>query len=206
MRGLIGHTVKWLLVLCMVLGASKETTWAQYGSGDAAKEGEFRIRTVDPRFIDTPDIPTGTFGKRGVIGGTPIKWLRVEVEFDSTLPWADDVETRWFIQVSGEKRPFVFSDSVLHVNVKRGARHISAIFVPPRTVDRFDMTTKTRQITVQLWHEQKLMDTASWRGEPKGRWWEEYTPIKGYMRNLLQTPFGDLEYDRYEQIKVAPAQ
>jgi hypothetical protein len=188
----------------MVSGALSETAFAQYSGGEGAKEGEFRIRTVEPRFVDTPDVPTGSFPKRGVVGGTPTKWLRVEVEFDSTLPWADNVETRWYVLVTGEKRPFVFTDSVMHINVKRGARHSCAIFVPPRTVDRFDMTTKTRQIAVQLWHEQKLVDTGSWRGEPKGRWWEEYTPLKGYMLTLLQTPFAVLEYDRYEQIKVAP--
>jgi hypothetical protein len=192
-------------VCCLCTGLTIPAL-AQYNSGSGeAKETEFRIRAVDPRFIDTPDLSTGTFSRRGIVGGTPLKWLRVEVEFDSTPPWADTVETRWYVLVATEKKPVVFTASVTHINVKRGLRHVSVIFVPPRTVDRYEMTTtRTRQISVQLLHDQKLVDTASWRSEPKGRWWEDFTPVPGYMLNLLQTPFGVLEYDRYEQIKVSP--
>jgi hypothetical protein len=49
------------------------------------------------------------------------------------------------------------------------------------------------------------MDTGGWPGTPSKRWWEDYTPSRGWLLNLLETPFGVLEYDRYEQIRAAPA-
>jgi hypothetical protein len=186
------------------LTATQHSLRAQtYGGEEGAKASEFRIRSVKPKFDATPDIQS-SYPKPGAVGGTPTKWLRVEVEFDSSLEYADNVEFRWYIAVTGEKKPVVFADSVTHINVKRGSRHLSVIFMPPRTVDRYAKNSQVKQIAVQLWHDQKLADTGGWPNEPKTRWWEEVKPERGALLNLLQTPFGVLEYDRYEQIRVSP--
>lgn len=182
-----------------------------YGSsrerGEGGKGDEFRIRRVMPAFIDTPVIQSSGYQSSGVGGGIPSKWLRVEVEFDSKPEWADDVEVRWYLLVGSEKEPVVFADSVMLINVARSTarRHLTVMYVPPRTVDRYSMTSKIKEIAVQIWHNQKLMDTGGWRSAPKERWWEQYSPRRGSMLNLLQTPFGVLDYDKYEQIKVSAA-
>lgn len=176
-----------------------------FGQSREGRPDAFRIRDVAPAFVELPDTAPANYSKRGVPAGTPRKWLQVEVIFDSEPDWADDVEIRWFIQVAADKGFVVFSDSVTHINVKKGSRHNSVIYVPPRTVDRYSMTTKVKEIAVQLWHKQRLVDTSGWRGTPKTRWWEEVAPVKGALLNLQQTPFYVIDYDRYEQIKVGSA-
>ena len=185
------------------LTATQHSSLAQ-GSDEGGKTADFRVRKVSPEFVVTPNISSG-FAPRGVAGGTPTKWLRVEVEFDSTAEWADNIDLKWFIAVASEKKPVVFVDSVPLINVKRGMRHLSVIFMPPRTVDRYAKNSQVKQIAVQLWHDQKLVDTGGWPNEPKTRWWEEFKPERGALLHLLQTPFSVLEYDRYEQIRVSPA-
>jgi len=191
----------WLMgwILGFSLIAIQPSTFGQEGGG---KTQTFRIRSVKPRFDTTPLLST-SYPIPGVSGGTPTKWLRVEAEFDSTPEYADDVEFKWYIAVAGDKKPVVFADSEIYINVKRGSRHLSVIFMPPRTADRYAKGSQVRQIAVQLWHDQKLIDTGGWPSEPKTRWWEEIKPERGALLNLLQTPFSVLEYDRYEQIKVS---
>lgn len=205
MQELYERVVKRLLwvTIGLCLASAQQVVLAQAGD-EGGKASEFRIRKVSPEFIATPDVTSG-YSKRGVIGGTPTKWLRVEVEFDSSPEWSDNLEFKWYIAVAGDKKPVVFADSVTHINVKRGGRHASVIFMPPRTVDRYAKNSQVKQIAVQLWHDQKLVDTGGWPSEPKTRWWEEVKPERGALLNLLQTPFGVLEYDRYEQIKVSPS-
>jgi len=173
--------------------------------GDSGRSADIKIVRVEPKFVDTPDITFGgNYQKVGVPAGTPTKWLRVVLEFSSDADWADNVDVRWYILPStDEKNPVMFADSVTHINVKKGAHHYTAIYVPPRTVERFMRTFRVKQIAVQIWHNQKLMDTGGWPSSPKERWWEAFTPTRGALLNLLQTPFYALEYDRYEQIRVA---
>jgi hypothetical protein len=185
------------IAIALSLVALTGSAWAQ---GGGSRDGDFRIVRLTPAFVDTPDIQGGK--KQGVMGGTPTKWLRVEVEFSSAPDWADNVDLRWYIQTAGDKNPVVFADSVTHINVKKGAHHYSVIFMPPRTVDRYAKNNRVSQIAVQLWHNQKLMDTGGWPSSPTKRWWEEFTPARGFLLNLLQTPFSVVEYDRYEQIRT----
>ncbi len=206
MRGIRNHTMGWWVAVVLA-GLACETApnsaLAQITvTEEAAREQGFRIRRVVPEFVSTPDVQT-SYAKRGVVGGTPVKWLRVEVEFDTVAEWSDNVETRWFVLVAGEKKPVVFSDSVTHINIKRGSRHLGVIFMPPRTVDRYAKLNQVKMIAVQVWHDQRLEDTGGWPNPPTKRWWEDYSPVHGALLNLLQTPFGMLEYDRYEQIKVS---
>ncbi len=205
MQGIVRRSWKRLLgwLVGVVLAGSVHPLLAQEEGG--VRAAEFRIRSVKPDFVATPDVSSG-YSKRAVNAGTPTKWLRVEVEFDSTPEWADNVEFRWYIAVPGDKRPVVFTDSVTHINVKRGSRHLSVIFMPPRTVERYARNFKIERLAVQLWYDQKLVDTGGWPNEPKTRWWEEVKPEHGFLLNLLQTPFAVLEFDRYEQIKVSAAQ
>src|SRR5690349_3464957 len=117
----------WILGFSLI--AVQPSAFAQDEGG---KVQEFRIRSVKPKFDTTPLLTT-SYPIPGTVGGTPTKWLRVEVEFDSNPEYADNVEFKWYIAVAGDKKPVVFADSVTHINVKRGMRHLSVIFMPPRT-------------------------------------------------------------------------
>jgi len=170
-----------------------------------AAGSDFRIHKAYDSFPEAPDYQFNKYPRLPARPSAPTKWLRLEMDFDSEPAWADHVEVRWYIQVEVERKPVVFTASVLHSNVKRnpaGQRHITAVFMRPRTVDRYLRNERgIKKIAVQIFVNGKLEDT--WPRDGKDRWWEATTPVNGFLVDVTQTPFYDAEGDRYEEVSNA---
>lgn len=159
----------------------------------------FRIRNIRKELVKAPgyNVDMG--------GGRPATiyqdWLRVEVQFDSRPDWADDVQIKYYVLLSDDGKYKLFSGELTHVNVQKG-QHYSAMFVHPNTVQRFGRGRVTA-VAVQLFYQGKLMDQLS---EPSAnkRWWEDYSPVQGYVLSPLLTPWSVAASDRYEPIKATP--
>ena len=203
------HRMLWAIAAVSVLAVDTGPYAAQDG-GDVEEKAakNFRVHGVQHTFLEAPDFQFGKYSRRSLNASTPSRWLRLEMDFDSEPDWADDVQIRWYVQVEGEKKPFVFAASVMHDNVKRnprGQRHLAAIFMRPRAVDRYLRSERNlKQIAVQIFQDGKLEDT--WPRGWKDRWWEAVTPVEGVLVDVKQTPFNDADGDRYEQTQDSVAQ
>ena len=159
----------------------------------------FKIRAIRPQLVSPPDYRTtisGTAARSFTVGD---KWLRIETDFDSTPDWADDVQLKYYVLMGRGAGARMFTGEVTYVNVAKGLRHCSAMFIHPNTVQRYG-NGRVEAVAVQLFYKGRLIDQDS-SPPTNERWWERYTPANGYLLNPLQTPWSILTFDRYEALK-----
>jgi hypothetical protein len=169
---------------------------------DTANPTNFKIRTIRQQLVSAPDYRSLITGAGPHSNTLSDKWLRIETEFDSTPEWADDVQVKYYVLLGSGKDTRMFVGDVTYVNVARGLRHISAMFIHPNTVQRYG-NGEVQSVAVQIFHKGQLIDQDSGPASHE-RWWESYTPVPGYLLTPLQTPWSILSYDRYEALKPTP--
>ena len=162
----------------------------------------FKIRVIRQQLVSPPDY-------RSVISGTgnrstamSDKWLRVETEFDSLPEWADDVQVKYYVLLGTDKEARMFVGDMTYVNVEKGTRHYSGMYIYPNTVQRYG-NGNVQAVAVQLFYKGQLIDQDS-APATQQRWWENYTPITGLLLPPQQTPWSITSYDRYEEPKPTP--
>lgn len=162
----------------------------------------FKLKGIHQQLVIPPDykaIVTGTGARSAMLGD---KWLRIETEFDSTPEWADDVQVKYFVLMGKDRNARLFAGDVTYVNVARGMRHFSAMFVHPNTVQRYG-NGQVEAVAVQIFYKGQLIDQDS-VPPSRERWWERYTPVSGFLLNPQQTPWSITAFDRYEALKPTP--
>jgi hypothetical protein len=185
----------WMLAVAFLIPAL--LSFAQ--APDIGNPASFKIRVIRQQLVSAPDY-------RSVINGTgprsnnlSDKWLRIETEFDSTPEWADDVQVKYYVLLGSGKDTRMFTGDVTYVNVEKGIRHVSAMFVHPNTVQRYG-NGNMQAVAVQIFHKGQMIDQDSAPASHE-RWWENYTPVSGYLLTPQQTPWSIISYDRYEALK-----
>lgn len=168
----------------------------------SVQPGDLRLRQILKQLQRAPD-----YGGSGALGGgTPstifTEWLRIEAQFESKMEWGDDILLKFYVLMGKQPNFKMFSGELTHVNVARGTQHYSAMFVHPNTVRRYG-AGQVEAVAVQIFYQGRLMDQLS---EPKTnqRWWEQFSPLPGYVLNPLQTPWSVIANQRYEPIKATP--
>jgi hypothetical protein len=177
------------------------TTVAQAQRGPVEPPKEFRIRSIKQERVEAPKYG----GAAGELGGRPSTlysdWLRIEVQFESRPEWSDDVVLKFYVLMGEGRDRKMFSGEVTHVNVQKGQQHYSAMFVHPNTVRRFG-AGKIQAVAVQLFYQGRLIDQKT--DVNVDRWWEQFSPVPGYVLNPLQSPWSVVAGERYEPIKATP--
>jgi hypothetical protein len=84
------------------------------------------------------------------------------------------------------------------VDIEEGNRHKSVAYLHPSTLARYG---EVQAIAVVIYEQGRPVAMES-RPASKKRWWENYTPVKGYVRNRMETPFAMINFDDYEAIKA----
>lgn len=161
---------------------------------------EFSVRNISQRQLEAPDYRIGT-SEMGTRGPTLARrWLRIEVQFDSEPDWADDVTLKYYVLIGRGRETKLLVGEVTHMHVAKGT-HYSAMFMHPNLLKR--LGGQVEAVAVQLYHQNRLVDMLS---DPpaRTRWWEQYTPLSGYLLNPERTPWAPVAADRYEAIKAAP--
>jgi hypothetical protein len=169
---------------------------------DSDNTPTFKIRTIRQQLVSAPDYRTLILGAGSRSQTMSEKWLRIETEFDSSPEWADDVQVKYYVLLGSGKNMRMFVGDMTYVNVARGVRHISAMFMHPNTVQRYG-NGDVQSVAVQIFHRGQLMDQDS-APAAHDRWWESYTPVTGYLLAPQQTPWSIISYDRYEAPKPTP--
>ena len=164
--------------------------------------GDFTIRNIQQQLINGPVMVEAA--GQGISGSAyQKKWLRIETQYDSKPAWADDLTFKYYVLLRRGRDAKLFTGEVTYVNVARGSGHISGVFVHPNMVDRYGQG-RVEAVAVEVRHQGRLMDSASdQQGGP--HWWEQFTPVPGYLLTPQQTPWSINAYLRYEQIKPLAA-
>lgn len=156
---------------------------------------EFQITKITKDFIASPD-----FGVGGYQSGSQ-RWLGVEVEFNATPEWTDELTLKYYILFSGR----LFTGEVTHVNILGGPNR-SCMFVLPVAFARFAgnkplLPNVIQNIAVQIVQGGAVKDELSVVRAP-GQWFAALPPLSGFVLNKNETPFAPINWDRYAQIKT----
>jgi hypothetical protein len=160
-------------------------------------------------------------GRRGVVrtpeystsaarGTKPAgEWIQIEVEFDTNPEWIDELTVQYHVITlkaeDRQKRFSLYRNTVRYVDVERGRRHLSSMFLRPNTVKRYGDVVG---IAVEVMQGGKVIAEAS---EQEGnmlpeKWWSNPLVIKsetvtardGCLLDRAQTPFALINIDDYE--------
>lgn len=162
----------------------------------------FKIKAIQMQLVAPPDYRSAITGAGARSLALGDKWLRIETEFDSAPDWADDVQLKYYVLLGKGREARMLVGDVTHVNVARGTRHYSAMFVHPNTILRFG-NGQVEAVAVQLLYKGQLVDQGS-APPARDRWWERATPTTGFLLNPQQTPWSIVAFDRYEALKPSP--
>jgi len=168
----------------------------------APKPSDFKISNIRQRQLSAPDYGNAGADLGGVSSTANKQWLMMEVTFQTEPDWADEITLKYYVLMGRGKDTQLFTGEATHLNVSRGNRHYSAMFVHPSTIDRFG-SGKVEAVAVQMYYQGRLVDQAS---DPaaRQRWWEQYQPKAGYLLKPSDSPWSVVAHKRYEAYKSTP--
>ena len=172
---------------------------AQMSEGGASSQ-EVKITRIVRQLVTPPDyraLETGTIFRPPTLN---VKWLQVEVEFESKPEWADEVQIKYYVLMSKGQEARLFVGEITHVDVPRGSHHYSAMFMHPNMVERYGRG-QIESVAAQIFYKNRPVDQNS-VPQTGARWWEKYTPTPGFLLMPQQTPWILTSYDHYEAVKV----
>lgn len=181
-----------IIVMCCVM---TQAVFAQNRGGERAP---MKIRKITGDKVRTPEYK--------IIGGTAQgktrNWYRVRVNYETYPDWMDELKVRYYILVKNKKKKgklTLFSGIIDYVNIAKGNQHRTEAFLHPSTLERYG---EVESIAVEFIAQGKPVARGS-RPESKQRWWENYTPMGGYVLSRLESPFAMINFDDYEAIKAS---
>jgi len=183
--------------LGLTLGLALDT-FAQGGG-----RSNFDIKNITQKQTDAPN-----YSVAANLGGRPStlarKWLMIEVQFESEVEWADDVQVKYYVLIGKGQERRLFVGEVTHINVAKGQQHYSAMFMQPNTLKRYG-AGEIEQVTVRIFHKGTLASTKS---EPavKDGWWDRFQPTPGYLLAPQDTPWAMIADERFEAVKPTTRQ
>lgn len=165
-----------------------------------------RIRSVEAEALKTPVYDVRASG----INNTEAKreWLRIQSEFDTASEWMDEVTFTYYVLLKARRRedvapattPYnVFKGTVTYVNVPKGNKIQSAMFLDPWSFQRFGSVEKA---AVQVSYRGSIIAEESSPAD-RERWWERAPAHSVPLINRGETPFREVNSDSYPTIKPA---
>ncbi len=195
MRTLVAATASLVLLALPSFGQ-------YYGGGYGAS---YILKQVSPAVVTSPEV-SYTLGPQFTVQAR--QWLQVEVDFQSNVPWTDQLTFRYYILIANH----CLTGEVTHVDIPKGQDLYSVMYVPPRTIEKILngkplVSSDIQDVGVQVLNQGQVLATKSYKAAGQMQWWQNMQQITGKVLNKNQTPFAALFWDRYEQIKTeAPEQ
>lgn len=189
--GMLKRTIVAGLLAGLVAGAS----FAQ-GAGDQVG---VQIRKLEIKKIETPQYQVSA----NLSKGKSKLWNVISAEYDTELPWTDELTFTFYVQVENTKNPkapkeSLFKAKVTYVNIEKGKNHKSDVYLHPSTLARFG---EIKQVAVLVDVNGKMVAGDGLPKNPTKRWWEAMSPTEGVLLNRNQSPFAMLNFDDYEMVK-----
>jgi hypothetical protein len=172
-----------------------------HGQG-GPRPGDLKINKISHQVLRAPSYNTtgGSLGSQVAAANKP--WLHIEVDFESELDWADEVQLKYYVLMGEGRERRLFAGDVTHINVAKSRRNYSAMFMHPSTLARYGRG-KVEAVAVQLFYQGRLMDQAS-NPQASSRWWEQFSPTPGFLLRPTDTPWSVIAHERYEAYKATP--
>ncbi len=170
-------------------------------NGPAAGNGTFVIKGINVTTPNTPEFQTvaqETQSKRFTLG----KWIEIEVEFSSTAH-SQEVNFKYFVVIGGQ----MLTGEETLVDVPAGQSLFTVMYVAPRTVATLLKgqplnTGSVTNVAVQILRSGvnapvaiKLLKEAS------GPFYNTMQQVPNLVLLKQNTPFANLWWDRYEQVR-----
>ncbi len=160
------------------------------------------VRKVSGGKVETPEYQL----KKSQFVARTRQWFQIIVDYDTAPDWLDDATFTYYVLVRSKKpeagkNPLtLFKGEVTYRDIERG-KHKSDIYLHPSTVSRFGDVERVA-VLVNVGGRLVAMDGLP-SGSAQQRWWEQLSPLDGYLQNRMQTPFAMIHFDDYEAIKPA---
>jgi len=135
----------------------------------------------------------------------PTPWARVLVKFDvnTEAEWLDQLEMKFYVLVKSQKTGVytVLTGAFVYAEVPRGRNHQVAVYLRPRTVERFGVPEQAG-VEINLRGETAAVGSAP----GSSRWWQnpQVANLKsqeGYILDRSQSPFALIAPDNYEILR-----
>ena len=153
-----------------------------------------RLKEIKAKEVTSPEYE---FAKKASNRRT-LQWFEIQSEYETAMKWTDELKFTYYVLMENreERQRKLFRGVVTNIDIEEG-KHLSAVYMHPSTLKRHG-EVKSVALIIQYQGRTELIES-----EPKAkrRWWEEFTPIDGYILNRLQTPFMMRNFDNYEAIK-----
>lgn len=211
------YTIASALFLCLLCAlpadaqykAKPPKTGPAEGVGAGSSTDPVRIRKLSGLgrrgLVRTPEYSTSV--SRGA--KPPGEWMQIEVEYDTNPEWIDELTVQYHVLTlkveDRQKKYSLFRNTVRFVDIEKGRRHLSSMFLRPSTVKRYGDIVG---IAVEFLQGGKVIAEAS---EQEGnqlpeKWWnnpvvtksETVTTRDGYLLDRSQSPFALINMDDYE--------
>ena len=220
---------QWQRVMLACLGCcALALLVAKDARGQAAVRGggaAATITRVDPGYVKSPALGITMPAGKGMTNAD--SWLQMyalfstqggagrDVEGRST--WHDEVTVEWIVMIMPRPsnrgaKPIMLRRSITYVDVDDSRReHCSDVYLRPGFLKRRCGSTQLGRHDLKTYVRIKIggQTVASFNGDTadKTRWWEMEPPRVELLENELmirdETPFANIDYDRYEQMKRA---
>jgi hypothetical protein len=188
----------WLAIAAWVIGG------ATIVSAQAPRKADFTIKRIESPRFDRPPVLSGSGGGRGSGETGQMHWGILECEFDSVPEWADEVEVKWYVVLSGPRSKTMATGTDTYIYVKKGRRHVAAMFIHPFVLERWTGGTGAgaiEDIGVEIWHQGRLVSFTSMKTQAKTQWWQQFTPQPGLLMRASESPWFQNGYTHYEWSK-----
>ena len=156
------------------------------------KKLDIQAKQLTPAFQVTPTPPASK---------TPRYWFQMTVHFDTHMEWTDDLDFRCYVLLKPKvaaagAKPMLLRGDVTLVNVAKG-KHKCDFFVHPSTLLRYG---EVDSVAVVVYKSEQVIGMLSQPQSAK-RWWEELPPVPNMVLKRSETPWANINYDDFEQVK-----
>lgn len=188
-------SLQWLAPAIMALLVSGVNETFAQARPTAGPKVDFLIKRIEVRSYN-PRSGGGESGRGGNEAGR-VPWKLFECEFDSQPEWADDVEVKWYVLLGGKQQTLA-TGSDTYIYVKKGRRHVAAMFMHPLVMERWMGTTvqTSMDVGVEIWVQGRLCSFDDTKHTRK-QWWQQFTPQPGLLMRIDESPFTTTLYADY---------
>ncbi len=155
------------------------------------------IKKIEPAKAQTPEYKLLT----GQVMAKTRTWFAINTTYETKPDWIDDLSFTYYVLVrskeAGQKYT-LFKGDVTYVNVQKG-KHKSDMYLHPSTLARYGDVERVAVIVNAAGRVVAMESLPA----ATTRWWEQLSPVEGYVLNRMQTPFAMINFDDYEAVKTA---
>ena len=186
-----------------------ETASAQARPAGAAK-ATLRIKDMSKPgkqcLVSSPDVDGKVKSPGHINRGQNWKWAMLEVKYETSPDWIDEVTFTFFIlcQDTKTKQFHFFQTAVSYLDIEKGD-HVAAAMLPPNAVKRYgepisfgvDITVDGESVA----SKSVGLGGDSWWTTSLDKLGDRVTRHSGYLKDRSQTPFGVTHVDEYEAVR-----